>query len=85
MTELATSNSPHSGQAMLTLSIVVAILILFATAPQIGQSMSCLPLVEMENNAGRLLPEQGAMRLWSTYPQCYPQQQVDLATNLSFS
>jgi hypothetical protein len=37
MTELATSNSPHIGQAMLTPSIVVAIL--SAVAPQMGQSM----------------------------------------------
>ena len=62
MTELATSNSPHIGQAIPTLSIVVAILC--ATAPQMGQSMSCLPLVGIENNArqmavSELLPEQG--------------------------
>jgi hypothetical protein len=64
MTELATSNSPHIGQAMLTLSAVVAIL--SATAPQIGQFMSLSPMVEMENNAqpmavSVLLPEQCVM------------------------
>jgi hypothetical protein len=32
-----------------------------------------------------LLPEQRAMRLRQPYPQCYPQQQAGLATNLSFS
>jgi hypothetical protein len=92
MTELATSNSSHMGQAMPTLSNVVAIL--SATAPQIGQSMSCLPLIEMQNNAdGGLrapayvpLPMQRVMCLSSQlYPQCYPQQQAGLATNLSFS
>ena len=37
MTEFATSNSPHIGQAMPTLPIVEAIV--FAIAPQMGQSM----------------------------------------------
>src|SRR5262249_26828316 len=37
MTEFATSNSPHIGQAMPTLPIVEAIV--FAMEPQIGQSM----------------------------------------------
>jgi hypothetical protein len=52
MTELATSNSPHVGQAMLTPSIVVAIL--SAPAPQIGQSMSEAPdgCDLIENNGG---------------------------------
>jgi hypothetical protein len=52
MTELATSNSPHTGQAMLTVSIVVVIL--SATALQIGQSMSRLPLVEIKSNARQM-------------------------------
>src|SRR5260370_9771280 len=40
MTELATSNSPHIGQIMVTLAIAVRIC--SAIAPQMGQSMSWL-------------------------------------------
>jgi hypothetical protein len=88
MTALATSNCPHIGQAMPTLLIVVAIR--SAMAPQIGQSMSCLPLVKIENNARQmavsvLLPEQRVMRPGEFIPNVIHSNKVDLATHLSFS
>jgi hypothetical protein len=73
---------------MPTLSIVVAIR--SAMAPQIGQSMSRLPLVKIENNARQkavsvLLPEQRAVRPGQFIPNVIHSNKSDLATNLSFS
>jgi hypothetical protein len=62
MTELAISNWPHVGQAMIMPSTIFAIL--SAMAPQMGHSMSCLHYVIHAGLAASLAADRTAFR-WS--------------------